>query len=577
MSLYGLSLLPLLGLLGACLGFLGVMYLLRRPPVELTVSSTLLWERVLERRKKRAPDYLRRLISWLLVSMVAALGLLGLADPEFEWLFSGRRQLQIVIDNRPSMLAVDTDGVSRWEEAVGQARRLLEVESPASRVWLDVTRAGSAAGGSMTPQEALQRLGSLAVGFSSEVLFPLVPPDIDRLLFLTAGERGIEVPGQAETISLYIPTENVSVESLEVRFLPRPSAVIQVANLSQRSKEVRISVGDSSGHSEAETVIIEGGQQASLTTSLEGFEAGPIVASLSGWSDSLALDDFRFEWLPRARRKIVLAGDRNRSLQTLLAQYPAMDLEFVGKQETLDLSAADALVLSNWAPGEPVSVPVLLFGAPAVSWLPSVLNHFNGTGQVSWEAKDALTLGLNLRDLRISRAANVEPGAARVVVRSEAASLILVNDRANPWVQATFRLEESNLERQAAFPILVDNFLKWAFERGLTRVHLGDVEVPAGSRVWDPDGVELETTPGLELDRVALDRPGVYSALTPLGRRQIIANPLPITLPSSPLRPVPDPAAMADSPGFAWWRLLIGLALVLGVGEWALFHRRVTV
>ena len=577
MSLYGLSLSSLLGLLGASLGFLGVMYLLRRPPVELTVSSTLLWERVLERRKKRAPDYLRRLISWLLVSMVAALGLLGLADPEFEWLLSGRRQLQIVMDNRPSMLAVDGDGVSRWEEALGQVRQLLEVESPASRVWLDVTRAGSATSGSMTPQEALQQLDSLSVGFSSEVFFPPMPPDIDELLFLTAGERGIEVPAAAETISLYIPTENVSVESLEVRILPRPSAVVQVANLSQRSKEVRVSVGDSSGHSEAETVILEAGQQASLTTSLEGFEAGPIVASLSGWSDSLALDDSRFEWLPRVRRKIVLAGDRNRSLQTLLAQYPAIDLEFVGKQEPLELNAVDALVLSNWAPREPVSVPVLLFGAPAASWLPSVSSHFNGTGELSWEAEDALTRGLNLRDLRINRVANVEAGSARVVVWSGAVSLLLVNDGASPWVQTTFRLEESNLERQAAFPILVDNFLKWAFERGLTRVHLGEVELPAGSRVWDPDGVELETTPGLELERVALDRSGIYSALTPLGRRQIIANPEPITLPSSSLRPARDRTSIGDSPGFAWWRLLIGLALVLGVSEWALFHRRMTV
>ena len=509
MSLYGLSLSSLLGLLGASLGFLGVMYLLRRPPVEMTVSSTLLWERVLERRKKRAPDYLRRLISWLLVSMVAALGLLGLADPEFEWLLSGRRQLQIVMDNRPSMLAVDGDGVSRWEEALGQVRQLLEVESPASRVWLDVTRAGSATSGSMTPQEALQQLDSLSVGFSSEVFFPPMPPDIDELLFLTAGERGIEVPGAAETISLYIPTENVSVESLEVRILPRPSAVVQVANLSQRSKEVRVSVSDSSGHSEAETVILEAGQQASLTTSLEGFEAGPIVASLSGWSDSLALDDSRFEWLPPVRRKIVLAGDRNRSLQTLLAQYPAIDLEFVGKQEPLELNAVDALILSNWAPREPVSVPVLLFGAPAASWLPSVSSHFNGTGELSWEAEDALTRGLNLRDLRINRVANVEPGSARVVVRSGAVSLLLVNDGASPWVQTTFRLEESNLERQAAFPILVDNFLTWAFERGLTRVHLGEVELPARfPRIWDPDGVELETTPGLELERVALDRSG---------------------------------------------------------------------
>lgn len=577
MSFYGLSMVSVLGLLGVILGFLGVMYLLRWPPLELTISSTLLWQRVLERRKKRAPDYLRRLVSWLLVSIVALFAVLGLADPEFEWLLSGRRRLQIVIDNRPSMLAVDASGVSRWEAALGQARQLLEAESPASQVWLDLIRTGRVESGSITPQEALLRLATLGVGFSSEASFPATPPDIDKLLFLTSGEEGVEVPTQAETISVYTPTENISVESLDVQIFPDASAVIRVANLSQRSQSVRVSVGDSVGHIEAETVIIEAGQQASLTTSLEGFEPGPIVASLSGWSDSLALDDSRFDWLPRARRRVVLAGDRTRSLPTLLGQYPALDIEFVGKLENLELSTADALILSNWAPAEPVAVPVLLFGAPSVPWLPPVTNYFSGTEELSWDSEDPLIRGLNLRDLRVNRAANVEPGSARVVGRSRMGSLLLASDGAHPWAQLTFRLEDSNLERHSAFPILVDNFLKWVLDREVIRVELGEIELPAGSRVWDPQGMELEMNPGLELDRVVLNRPGIYSALTPLGRRQIIGNPEPITLPSIPSSQIPAPSSRTESPGFAWWRLLIGLALALGLSEWTLFHRRITV
>src|SRR5687767_7477146 len=98
------------------------LYFLKHRRRQVIISSTQLWNRVLENRLENSLfEKLRRFLSILLAVITALLVAMAIARPEMEWLTGKAQRRVIVLDTSPTMQARMNDGNSRWQHAVDAA------------------------------------------------------------------------------------------------------------------------------------------------------------------------------------------------------------------------------------------------------------------------------------------------------------------------------------------------------------------------------------------------------------------------------------------------------------------------
>ncbi|HEY3351741.1 MAG TPA: VWA domain-containing protein, partial [Polyangia bacterium] len=125
MTLFGLALGELLGLLGAGAGLLVVLYLLKLRRRRVEVPFARLWQQILGEKESTA--LFRRLKRWasLLVQLVfLALLLFALGDPRLGAGALGGRSIVLLVDASASMKAVDVRP-TRLAAARDEARRIV--------------------------------------------------------------------------------------------------------------------------------------------------------------------------------------------------------------------------------------------------------------------------------------------------------------------------------------------------------------------------------------------------------------------------------------------------------------------
>lgn len=116
-----------------------VLYVMKLRKRRIQVPFSPLWQKVLV-DKRQTSDFWRhfkRILSWLLHILMAALLLFALTDPHLETEVTQGRHIVILVDNSASMGATDVSGgVNRLGIAKKKAREILDTMSPEDRIML---------------------------------------------------------------------------------------------------------------------------------------------------------------------------------------------------------------------------------------------------------------------------------------------------------------------------------------------------------------------------------------------------------------------------------------------------------
>jgi hypothetical protein len=207
-----------------------LLHLLRPPPRRVVVPSLVLWARVIRDRKR--PDA-RRLLS-LLLALGAGLSLtLALTHPEIGALGTSAHRLALVLDNSPSMVARMSDGRSRWEYAIEQARAVLEQSSAATEVRLLDTVGRIGQHGFVERDAAIEALAQVPLPAWGNARMPTASLLAGTQVHLfTDGVAQVDAPERAIVHSAFEPADivnevmsfgsptpiDVSVKSAHVRY-----------------------------------------------------------------------------------------------------------------------------------------------------------------------------------------------------------------------------------------------------------------------------------------------------------------------------------------------------------------------
>jgi hypothetical protein len=591
-----------LALLAGVAALVVLLYLLRPSPRRLTVSSGMLWERVLRSRKRR-PERWRWWLSLLLALTIALALALALTRPELAAVSGAARELVIVVDNSATMTARTGDGNTRFERAVLLAREAIEEGGPGSRFMVADTLRQIATPSFQDRDAALVSLRRLKAQPVGAPVFPDVARPLDaradlQVLFVTDGVGGVVPPTSVKTVSAFQPADNVGIGAFDVRPVPgdpaRYQAFVEVLNASPGAKRVELRISGAGAKPVTRTIQLGGNARAAESLDVSAFDGGVLRAAVETPSDAFDLDNAAYALLPMKRLvRIALVTRGSTTLAQALRLIPRVQVTVMAPERYASARGFDAMVFDRFAPKVQPTVPSLLIRPNWVQWLPAQAGETGELALDRWDPVHPLFRDLSLRDVAVDKAAALRPGpASRDVggfIRVIAAAprdqpLILAASAGARWAQLAFALEDSNFAQLASFPVFLSNAVDWmtgeppALVRGLGRVRLPLRD----ARVSDLAGTRIvaASAPGATL--FDANEPGVYTASALEQRLRVVVNALDprlTLLNASPLAEVPRDTEQAPRAGMRTdtWVLLLIAAVALLCLEWIAFHRRVTV
>lgn len=583
-----------------------IIFFLRIRHRQVVVSSALLWDRVLKKRRRRSwMELLRRLISLLIALLIG--GSLVLAFTEAEFGSGGEpRRVTVVIDNGLTMAARSADGSTRLEHAIERARTMLTRGSGADRFTVTDRTGRAIAPASRDRALALDAISRLEVT-AAPLRLPAAEPDGETWL-ITDGVGLDTVPSGVRVLSVYEPADNVGVSGFEIRSVPTDpfvyEAFLEVGNFSTSPRSVQIELLDDAGVQFRRSVELRPSEYYRNTFDLSPLSGGPLEARVTSDGDAYPLDDRAWVYLPRNRQLRVALVGAGAAVAEVLAQESHVETVAMSvaefeqwRQESRPAGAGgfalpadpdgfDGFFFVGAAPASAPPGPALLIGPPPVDWLPAAAGRVEEPGPVTFEADHPVLQFVDLHDLRVDAAMRVEQADARVLLQAGEIPLLLASPAAGApaqpeWMMTTFTLAESDLGSSLAFPILLSNVLEWwRTEAPMLRRAPGRVSVPApDAAIVGQEGLvrEVRTLP----DRTVFtaSSPGMYFARA--GRRTI---PIAVGLADRELSVVnrtvladPDRTFDEQPPLRLLWPTLLALAAALLIVEGITYHRRITV
>jgi hypothetical protein len=590
-------------LLAGTAGLVVLLYWLKPSPRRLVVASGLIWQRVLESRK-RQPERWRWWLSLLLALCIALAIAAALTRPEIAAVSGAAADVVLVIDTGPSMAARGADGRTRLARAVEHAESIVRAGGAGSRYLVADTMRQVVTPALESHEDALARLRSLAPRAGAQPWFPDVARPAGagerlQLWFVTDGVAHLAVPRQARLVSAFQVADNLGITAFEVRALPadarRHEAYLEIANASPGNKRVEVQVVGVGAAPLARTLQLRGGAAANVVLDLSAFKEGPLRATLRADADALDLDNTAYAYLPgKGRVRVGLFTAGNPALAQALRLLPRVEVEVVPPARWRELARFDAVVLDRFAPPRPPTVPALLIAPGSAPWLPGSATDVSDTRLERWDGSHPLLASLSLRDVLVDRApllALDAPGNAQrlplaPLARGARKEPLILATRAGPRLALlSFALEASNFAQQASFPAFLSNAVDWLTREPRALAYsIGQVSVPAAqAQVLDLEGRSVDTRPAPAATLFDAAEPGLFTAMTRDQRLRIAVNALDPHLTAvnasrfaqgyAPAAPAAAAARLRADP----WLLLLALAAILLAVEWWTYNRRTTV
>jgi Ca-activated chloride channel family protein len=601
-----------------------VMYLLKLRRSERTVSSTYLWQQMVQDVQANAPwQRLRYNLLLLLQLLFLVFMILALARPFTQAQGISSQTVVFIIDTSASMTASDVSP-TRLEAAKDQAHRLVESLHDNARVTLidagQETRLLIASSNDhLQVHQAIDELQPGAAGSDLEVALQLAAaitarqPDAETILLsdgnVTLPDR-LAIHGKLTYLPIGLSGENqaISLLNLQPGLEGGLTAFATVINFSEQAEPRRIAFyADDELAAAFDLQLPPGSEQSVLAPDLPGsaqkvearlLPAGPAV-------DYLAADDRALAtYQPGEPVSVTLASPGNLFLETALSLFPGLPVTQVNPGGVESLPAAGFTILDGITPITS-SLPAgnLLFIGPLRS-----TEYFTVTGTLASPVPRAAS-----EDHPLLRYVNLEGinilDSARIPLPAWAQPVIVASDPSDPTGEIpllftgqvdgrrvavlAFDIRHSDLPLQVAFPVLFSNLVDWLAP--------GRSGVPASLQPGAP--LTLLLPPSAETEQITITRPDgttdhpeihnaqlIYTRTDQLGLYRLNlsdeqAYTFAVNLfapgesqisPTQTLNisgvPLTTQAAGQGAPR-EWWRALALIALGVLTAEWLVYHR----
>ncbi len=619
-----MALLSPLALLGAALvgPLIVAMYLLKLRREERTVSSTLLWQRMVRDVEANAPwQKLRRSLLLLLQLLLMLLLVFALARPFFAAPGISGTNLIVIIDHSASMGAVD-ELPTRLEAAKRRAVQLVDQLPDGGRATI------IAAGGTMqVPAAATADRRELHRAIETISLASGGGSDLSQALTLAAAlaareaesevaiisdgnvslPTGLRMPARVSFFPIGRSSENLAISALALQPAPAGQTLfVQVTNYGQAPAERRLDLYLDGAIFNAYSLNLDPGREQSLIVEIPA-QVQQVEARLAE-SDAMPADDRAFA-VSRASAALTvrLVSDGNRFLETGLSLLPGLQVTRVPTTTTSfsePVSQVPVTIFDGVVPAELPAGNLLFIGPPRST------AFFSVTGELEYPVvrpvggEEPILRNVSFSEVSVLRTARIVPGSwARTVVDSDGTPLLVVGEREGRRIAVLgFDLHNSDLPLQVAFPLLLSNLMSFlapgsgAEASQLTPGQPLVVAVDPGIsevRVVRPDGslvssrspaVAIRDGQAIYADTEAL---GVYEVQTYRGDEQLTRQRYAVNLfapsesriaPQSDLRIAQVSGAQGTSVGERngrqeFWRWIALAALIVLLLEWLVYQR----
>jgi len=619
MGLTFLNTLALLGLLA--LPFLILLYFLKLKRPQVTVYSTLLWQKVIEDMRVNSPfQRLKRSLLLLLQLLLLLLLILALARPVSKGAGARDASVIVLLDTSASMSTQEPDGRSRFDIARAQLRDMIDnLGSNAEMMIITFNRNARERCELLANRRRLHRaLNAVSLTEAGTDLRPALElargvaearPDSARVLLLSDG--GFPDPGTVELPTEegieYIPIgsdqPNLAITSLDVRRdLMNPEQMqlfVSMRNFSKEPFEGTMDLFLDDAQLDSKLVKLKAEESKSKI-----FEAtlrsGGVIRVALDVDDAMAADNRAYQVLaPPRDRRVLIVGESTYFEDRVFRAAPGIAVTSIAPSEYAGYANTDFTAVIWARVKEPRVAPTnnLYLGCvPPLEGLAAgeMLKH---PPVVDWDNTHTLTRFIDFSNLLISRAQPLQlPGGAQALLTTGNGRALAgaIEHEGGGLVVVGFDPYESNWMALVSYPLFMQNCMRW-FEQLRLRdrrhnVLVGGTIVAAPQEeppvVVRPDGRREPMTrvANGEFSYADIDTAGLYrvTGLRKEGERRVAANLFdteeadlsvrenPITETRSVRR-----ASLADQLNKEYFRYLLIAALVLLLLEWFVYHRRI--
>lgn len=596
-----------------------VLYMLKLRRREVEISSTHLWQMVLRDREANAPwQRLRRNLLLLVQLLLLALLTLALARPFLPASGVARGTVIVLLDASASMQATDVTP-SRFEVARQAVRDLIDSLPSDSRLTLIVVGAQPQVLASGLADKAILR-DSLAVaepGLTSgdwAAAFALASgtapsSSTAETSIVIVSDGGLPadlppLPGEVRYVPIGSSARNLGIEALSLRAgSASPELFARIVNYSPADLSASLSLFIGDLLFTSQIINVPAGQVFDF--SLSDLPAGLAVYTLQltavgqaeASPDDFPLDDVAWAVYqpPAAGRALLVAPQGNLFLQNMLAATPGLQAQRLVSLTTAIDPNFNLYVLDSVSPTLPISNAEVLLVNPLNDQFVTLGGVFTNTAITRVASDDPLMRYVDFSTVRILRARQVTvPVGWRVLVEAEGGPLVLAGTlNGRRLAVFTFRLQDSDLPLQLAFPILMTNLLDYLAPG--QAFNAPDGLRPGDTLTLKPAGgdraLAIITPNGTQYQAATSDQDVLFSATDQLGVYQAVSNqnflgafvvnlfsPEEASIgPADNIRVgaaqvgTAPPAALGEMELWPW---LAVLALAVLGGEWWLYHRR---
>jgi Ca-activated chloride channel homolog len=464
-----------------------LLYMLKLRRKQTQVSSTLLWEKLMHEKQANAPwQKLKRNLLLFLQLLILATLVAALTRPALEIKVITSGSVIVMLDASASMNAVDVPP-SRFEEARKSVLALINGLGNNSSMTLILaahtpqTLIASETDKSLL-KAALYKAQVTQGGVDWSAAFALAAGAMrnyakSTVVIVSDGglpESGLpSLPGDVRYIPIGQANDNLAISALALR--PSngvPQLFAEVTNYSSSDRKILLSLYIGTGLFDVRQLDISAYSHKSISLDNLPVASAIYKAHISDLTeankplDSLALDDTAFAiYQSSAARRTLLVSNGNFFLEQLLASLPGIQpfraLPDADGTPQISNEPFDLYIFDGYLPAELPKTNLLLINPPT--------NSFFTVGETIKEVKNIqvndhpLTRYVDWKTVHVLQANKATmPSWMSILIESDSTPLVAAGETNGQRIAAlTFDLRESDLPLQVAYPILFSNLINY--------------------------------------------------------------------------------------------------------------------
>lgn len=454
-----------------------LLYFLKRKYTDRTVSSTLLWERVLANFEANRPwQRLRRQLLLFLQLLAAALFVFSLARPSIASDGVGAAHTILLLDTSGSMLTQEGEQ-TRMERAKEKAYALVDSMAPEHTMTLvemgEVPRIRVAKTHMKTELkqgiDAIEeRVGPSDFRAALSLAHALASRSTDAEIVLIGDGSGYQFNEETPLPNRFIQVgqiaHNLAIASFSIdESEQKAEALVRIDNRGEQQGSAVVTLLDAEEKVlEAKSLTIPG--KKSSVIRWIGIPSSPFYrVRLEVSEDGLAADNEAWAVADKTEgTEILWVGPDNFFLEKALQLEKSLQ---VVRSDRLSAKSKSYLltVTEKSSEKQPKKGSLLLLDPNSGNSVIKVGRKVPIKGELMGNEKHPLLKNISLKDVHIAEARQVEvPAWAEVVLRAGEVPLILTGEYEGQRVVIfTFDIRKSDLPLKPAFPVLMHQVLEW--------------------------------------------------------------------------------------------------------------------